>query len=359
MPYTAQHKQETHNRILRNARRLFNRKGFAEVSIDEIMAGAGLTRGGFYRHFKSKDDLYSEAVLQFTCQGPARGVAAQARRPVRQRRGRLARMIMDAYLSAEHFEDRDGSCPTLGLPSDISPKQRGREARIPHGTGQHALGLLSPTCEGRTHASAALRLSRCVSARWSSPGRSTIRPWRPHSVKRRESMFLPAPAGVLDRHGARPQPAWRPDALAKRGDDGAPDHGMRLETLALHQELVQLRQPIEGNARVPMMLEVKADVARQDEDRLEPGRDGAARDAVLGFVAFDGAVLADQARVLECDMRRAKRHEPIPDESGPGPEDSQEAGRPTRRTRAARRSSSAVTGSTWSRPGRGRSRRSR
>ena len=43
MPYTAQHKQETHNRILRSARRLFNRKGFAEVSIDEIMAGADLS----------------------------------------------------------------------------------------------------------------------------------------------------------------------------------------------------------------------------------------------------------------------------------------------------------------------------
>src|ERR1700732_1313886 len=96
--------------------------------------------------------------------------------------------------------------------------------------------------------------------------------------------------------------SWWLDALTKRGDDGAPDHGVRLETLARHQELVQLRQPIEGNARVPMVLEVKADVARQEKDRPEPGRDGAARDAVLGFVAFDGAVLADQARVLECDM---------------------------------------------------------
>jgi TetR/AcrR family transcriptional regulator, transcriptional repressor for nem operon len=70
MPYTAQHKHETHNRILRSARRLFNRRGFAEVTIDEIMAEAGLTRGGFYKHFKSKDDLYSEAVLQFTCKDP-------------------------------------------------------------------------------------------------------------------------------------------------------------------------------------------------------------------------------------------------------------------------------------------------
>jgi Bacterial regulatory proteins, tetR family len=70
MPYSAQHKQETRNRILRSARRLFNRKGFAEVTIDEIMAEAGLTRGGFYKHFTSKDDLYSEAISQFMCKDP-------------------------------------------------------------------------------------------------------------------------------------------------------------------------------------------------------------------------------------------------------------------------------------------------
>jgi TetR/AcrR family transcriptional regulator, transcriptional repressor for nem operon len=119
MPYSAQHKQETRNRILRSARRLFNRKGFAEVTIDEIMAEAGLTRGGFYKHFTSKDDLYSEAISQFMCKDPPEAwqrkhVDLCAKGPT------LARMIMDAYLSREHFEDRDGSCPTLGLPSDVS-----------------------------------------------------------------------------------------------------------------------------------------------------------------------------------------------------------------------------------------------
>lgn len=119
MPYTAQHKQETRNRILRSARKLFNRKGFAEVTIDEVMAEAGLTRGGFYKHFGSKDDLYSEAIFQFTCKDPPeewqrKHVDLCAKGPT------LARMIMDAYLSREHLEDLDGSCPTLGLPSDVS-----------------------------------------------------------------------------------------------------------------------------------------------------------------------------------------------------------------------------------------------
>ena len=48
MPYPQDHRQEIRERILASARRLFNRKGLSEVSIDEVMAGAGLTRGGFY-----------------------------------------------------------------------------------------------------------------------------------------------------------------------------------------------------------------------------------------------------------------------------------------------------------------------
>jgi TetR/AcrR family transcriptional repressor of nem operon len=119
MPYNARHKQETRDRILRSARKLFNRKGFAEVSIDEIMAEAGLTRGGFYRHFTAKDELYSEALLQFTCRNPPEDWQRKHVDPCAQGSG-LARMIMDAYLSREHLADQDGSCPTLGLPSDVS-----------------------------------------------------------------------------------------------------------------------------------------------------------------------------------------------------------------------------------------------
>jgi TetR/AcrR family transcriptional repressor of nem operon len=55
MPYSLTHKQETRERIVNSARRLFNRKGFTEVTIDEIMKHAGLTRGGFYRHFDTKE----------------------------------------------------------------------------------------------------------------------------------------------------------------------------------------------------------------------------------------------------------------------------------------------------------------
>src|SRR5258708_37229921 len=63
MPYPAGHRDEVRDKIVHSARRLFNRSGFDGVSVDQIMADAGLTRGGFYTYFKSKSELYA-AVLQ-------------------------------------------------------------------------------------------------------------------------------------------------------------------------------------------------------------------------------------------------------------------------------------------------------
>src|ERR1700739_605886 len=65
MPYPANHRDAVRARIVRSARRLFNRHGFDKVSVDQIMSAAGLTRGGFYKYFASKSDLYVEALACF------------------------------------------------------------------------------------------------------------------------------------------------------------------------------------------------------------------------------------------------------------------------------------------------------
>jgi AcrR family transcriptional regulator len=109
MPYSLKHKRDTRDKILESARRLFNKRGFSEVSIDEVMENAGLTRGGFYRHFRDKDELYAEAVRRFLCTDapkpwqpkPSEGMA---RKPRSQR-------IVDAYFSRDHFDDRETCCP--------------------------------------------------------------------------------------------------------------------------------------------------------------------------------------------------------------------------------------------------------
>src|SRR4029450_11973684 len=102
-----------------------NRKGYFGASIEEIMNDAGLTHGGFYRHFTGKEELYAAAVRQVLCKKtPA---AWQKRREPRTVTKPRAQRIVDAYFSREHFEDREARCPLLATPRDAT---RGRAARV-------------------------------------------------------------------------------------------------------------------------------------------------------------------------------------------------------------------------------------
>lgn len=118
MPYTPEHKHETRQKILESARRLFNRRGFSEVSIDEIMANAGLTRGGFYRHFRDKEELYAEAVRRFLCRDAPKAWQGRPAYPRSAGKPRGQRVV-DAYFSRDHFDDRETCCPLIAVPSDV------------------------------------------------------------------------------------------------------------------------------------------------------------------------------------------------------------------------------------------------
>lgn len=119
MPYPARHKERTRERIVDSARRLFNRHGFEQVSIDQIMAAAGLTRGGFYHHFSSKDELYAVAITSFRgCSLFAVNVAQIE--PEKREPRALALMLVDLYLSDEVLADPDKHCPLYALPGDVA-----------------------------------------------------------------------------------------------------------------------------------------------------------------------------------------------------------------------------------------------
>lgn len=109
MPWPSEHRSESRDRILRSAERLFTESGFDNVSIDQVMQNAGMTRGAFYSHFKSKRDLYSEAILS-----GAYRMAAQHPADVEQ--------LIRRYLSVEHLRPEMGSCPLAFLVSDISQR---------------------------------------------------------------------------------------------------------------------------------------------------------------------------------------------------------------------------------------------
>jgi len=118
MPYPTGHRDATRAAIVRAARKLFNRFGFDGVSVEQIMAEAGLTHGGFYRHFASKSDLYAEALqCFFTDPGwdsKWEGLEIDRAAPD------IGPQIVRAYLSRQHFEDVDNSCPMVALPSDVA-----------------------------------------------------------------------------------------------------------------------------------------------------------------------------------------------------------------------------------------------
>jgi AcrR family transcriptional regulator len=97
---------------------LFNRHGFDNVSLDQIMAGADLTHGVFYSYFGSKSDLYAEVLGCFftdpewkNCwEGVDVDLTAAAAGP----------QIVRAYLSRQHYEDIENSCPMVALPGDVA-----------------------------------------------------------------------------------------------------------------------------------------------------------------------------------------------------------------------------------------------
>jgi AcrR family transcriptional regulator len=117
MPYPTGHREQVRSRIVEGARRLFNRHGFESVSVDSIMAAAGPTRGAFYAYFESKSDLYAEILGCFFTDPNWRsrweGVDVDLASPD------AGPQIVRAYLSRQHFDDVENSCPMVTLPSDV------------------------------------------------------------------------------------------------------------------------------------------------------------------------------------------------------------------------------------------------
>src|SRR5579863_7984561 len=118
MPYPAGHRKEMRKKIVQSARTQFNRHGFDNVSIRQIMEGAGLTHGGFYSYFKSKSDLYSEVLGCFLTDPEWKACWEGVH--VDLSSTDVGPQVVRAYLSRQHFEDVENSCPMIALPSDVA-----------------------------------------------------------------------------------------------------------------------------------------------------------------------------------------------------------------------------------------------
>jgi AcrR family transcriptional regulator len=122
MEPTPSRKELSHDRIVEVAARAIRRAGFGGVGVADIMKEAGLTHGGFYAHFASRNALLAEALERAGRDSAARIEKSAA---MRQARGDSAfRALVEGYLSDRHLGSTESGCPVAALASEM-PRQAG------------------------------------------------------------------------------------------------------------------------------------------------------------------------------------------------------------------------------------------
>ena len=116
MRYAKEHKEDTHDRIVEQASRRFRRDGLAAVGVRALMTEAGLTHGGFYGHFRSRDALVTSAIENALQETYASLSAAVANAPA----GRGLDAFIEEYLSAAHRDHPDRGCAGVALAPEIA-----------------------------------------------------------------------------------------------------------------------------------------------------------------------------------------------------------------------------------------------
>lgn len=126
MRYSLQHKAQSREKILSMAARSFREHGGDSSGIGMVMKKAGLTKGGFYRHFKSKDDLFVEAVARaFDEMG--RGMLEVAKSAPE---GQALRAIIERYLSTPHADSPGMGCVFAALGPELARKPLSVRKRV-------------------------------------------------------------------------------------------------------------------------------------------------------------------------------------------------------------------------------------
>jgi len=111
-------KEVTHERIVETAARAIRRSGYNGTSVADIMKEAGLTHGGFYAHFASREAMLAEAADR----AGAESVALSARIAATAKPEQALQALIHAYLSKEHVKSVEMGCPIAALGSEM-PRQ--------------------------------------------------------------------------------------------------------------------------------------------------------------------------------------------------------------------------------------------
>ena len=115
MRYEPEHKTRTRDRIVRNAARKLRAEGLSGPGVASVMKASGLTVGGFYKHFRSKDELFADAIAQAF--SDSEKVYSSLQNLPRDDRWKEAVRL---YLSPEHCDHPDTGCPVAALAPEIA-----------------------------------------------------------------------------------------------------------------------------------------------------------------------------------------------------------------------------------------------
>lgn len=116
MRYEPEHKKQTRDRIVRNAARKLRTEGLSGPGVASVMKASGLTVGGFYKHFRSKDELLAEAIAQGFSELSEKAFSPLQDVPPQDRWKEVVRW----YLSPEHCNHPGAGCPVVTLAPEIA-----------------------------------------------------------------------------------------------------------------------------------------------------------------------------------------------------------------------------------------------
>src|SRR5579884_3521469 len=126
MRYEREHKTRTRDRIVRNAARKLRAEGLSGPGVAGVMKASGLTVGGFYKHFRSKDELVAEAIAQGFSDSSEKIRSSLQNVPPAERWKTVVRW----YLSTEHCDHPEIGCPVAALAPELARARPSVRKRI-------------------------------------------------------------------------------------------------------------------------------------------------------------------------------------------------------------------------------------
>ncbi|MGA2996784.1 TetR/AcrR family transcriptional regulator [Bradyrhizobium sp.] len=143
MRYSREHKFQTHERIVKKASVKLREKGAHGIGVADLMKDAGLTHGGFYAHFDSRDALVIEAFTHAMDRSTARWRKLSEETPVEKRLSK----IVNTYLAPVHRDDLGHGCAVPALAAEIA-RESAKTRRVFSGRMEQMIDMLAEQFHG-------------------------------------------------------------------------------------------------------------------------------------------------------------------------------------------------------------------